>query len=257
LTSLSDSAPRGLWRELWPVLAFVPFTTLMLFLDSRAVAGAGYDGQLLANLVVPAYLLLLTRAAPRDLRLMMVLIVPLSLAGEVLFSLLLDLYLYKVDQVPVYVPFGHAVVFSTGWLVSRTEAVERHGRAIQRALLPFYGLLLAGAVLWRGDTLSILLGLICALALWRKRAQPLYLIMGLLVLYVELAGTAFGCWAWQARPLGLFETTNPPVGAIVFYILGDMLTLRALRGARRLRARFRSLSGGIAQPAPTSGEEAG
>jgi len=58
--------------------------------------------------------------------------------------------------------------------------------------------------------------------LQRKNYAILYLIMSLLALYLEIVGTQLGTWYWHSN-WWLFTTINPPVGAIVIYIAGDML----------------------------------
>ncbi|HEU5099972.1 MAG TPA: hypothetical protein VFU22_13180 [Roseiflexaceae bacterium] len=105
----------------------------------------------------------------------------------------------------------------------------RNGRLNAVALL--------GVVIWWGDTLTLFLGLVLAGVLWYKRAQPLYLIMGLLVRFAETTGAQLGCWAWNRTPLDLLHATNPPVGAIVFYVLGDILTMRMARVFQQPRGR--------------------
>jgi hypothetical protein len=93
---------------------------------------------------------------------------------------------------------------------------------VQNGLLAFHGLLIAGTLLLRGDTLSTLFTA-CFLLLLRKRYnQPFYLILGVLVLYVELLGTYWGCWKWQPDPFGFLHTTNPPPGAFTCYVIGDI-----------------------------------
>ena len=50
--------------------------------------------------------------------------------------------------------------------------------------------------------------------------------MGVLVLYIELVGTALGCWVWDPAPFGVLRTTNPPVGAFVCYVIADILVMK-------------------------------
>ena len=59
-------------------------------------------------------------------------------------------------------------------------------------------------------------------------------------LYVEIVGTAFGCWKWQPAAFGLIPTFNPPVGAFACYILGELGAMRAARMVSPLlKARLR------------------
>ena len=89
--------------------------------------------------------------------------------------------------------------------------------------------LFAGAWLALGDTLSAIFGALFLVILYRKRCRPFYLIMGVLVLYIELVGTALGCWVWDMAPFGVLHTTNPPVGAFVCYVIADILVMKLAR----------------------------
>jgi len=210
---------------------FWPLTATVLFCDSLAVAHADTRGQWLSNFLAPAFLLLMmSRMEPRR-RLQVALFVPFSAVGEVLFSLVFGFYRYRLDMVPVYVPFGHSILMATGLLLADTDFAVRNRQRVQNGLLAFHGILIAGTLLLRGDTLSSLFT-VCFLLLLRKRYnEPFYLILGVLVLYVELLGTYWGCWKWRPDPFQLLHTTNPPPGAFTCYVIGD---IGAIGIARRL-----------------------
>jgi hypothetical protein len=206
--------------------AFWPLTALVLFCDSRMVAGSGDDGQVLSDLLAPAFLgLLMLRLRP-DQRLLAALFVPISAAGEGVFSLLFGLYHYRLGGVPIYVPFGHAILLSVGLVLADSPLVRRHERRVRDALILFHGGLMAGAFLLLGDSLTAIFGAGFALILWRKRGRPFYLIMGVLVLYIELLGTIWGCWAWAPAPWGILHTTNPPTGAFACYVIADIIAMK-------------------------------
>jgi hypothetical protein len=214
-------------KQTWPIFAFLPFTLLMLFCDSRLVTSLGIDGQIVPNVLVPVYLVLMLLSVAGPLRWVMLLTIPSSLLAENLCSNWLGLYTYKSQEIPLYVPFGHAIVLGTGFLLARQPLVVAKGSEISKALIAFYAVLVTFMALEFYDTLSLPSGIVFFTALRFKKWQPFYLLMGLIVLTVELAGTAFGCWAWKGKVLGLFSTTNPPVGAMVLYVLGDILVVSA------------------------------
>src|SRR5215218_1119366 len=89
------------------ILAFWPLTALVLFADSRAA-----DLQTVSNVLAPLFLLALMSRMPPDRRLLAALFVPISAAGEGLFSLIFALYYYRVEVAPLYVPFTHAILQS-------------------------------------------------------------------------------------------------------------------------------------------------
>ncbi|HUS13881.1 MAG TPA: hypothetical protein VM536_02580 [Chloroflexia bacterium] len=220
--------------------AFWPLTALVLFCDSRIVAGGGSDGQLISNLLAPAFLLLLAVRLRPDQRLLAALFVPISAAGEGVFSLLFGLYHYRLGGVPVYVPFGHAILLSVGLVLADSAFVKRHERRVRDALILFHGGLMGGAFLLLGDSLTAIFGSVFCLVLWRKRGRPFYLIMGVLVLYIELLGTMWGCWVWEPAPWGVLHTTNPPMGAFACYVIADIIAMKTAARITPLWARRRA-----------------
>lgn len=210
----------------WALLSFWPVVIIALGLDSRLLLEAGFDGQWLCNLAGPPYLLLMLMALKPEQRRMALIFVPFSAVGEYLFSILFGLYAYKFGEVPFYVPFGHAILFCTGLLIEDLPLVQRSVAKVRWFLIAVHAALFAGAVFALGDTLSAIFGVLFLIILWRKRARLLYLIMGVLVLYIELVGTIFGCWYWPPTPFGVLHTTNPPVGAFVCYVIADILVIK-------------------------------
>jgi hypothetical protein len=204
------------------VLAFWPLTALVLLADSRAA-----NFQPLSNLLAPAFLLLLISQMRPEYRLLAALFVPISAAGEGVFSLIFGLYHYRLGGVPFYVPFGHAILLSVGLILADTAFVQRNERRVRQALIFFHAGLMGGAFLALGDSLSAIFGVMFFLVLRRKRGRPFYLIMGVLVLYIELLGTWGGAWVWGPAPWGVLHTTNPPTGAFACYVIGDMLAMKA------------------------------
>jgi hypothetical protein len=211
------------------IAGFVPLVAAALAADSRLLLDTGINGQLFSNIAGPLYLLALLRGLGPEQRRMALIFVPFSAIGEYLFSLIFQLYHYKFGGVPFYVPFGHAILFSTGLLIADLPVVHAYERQVRQVLLAVHLFLFAGALLAFHDTLSAVFGIFFGIILWRKRARPFYLIMGLLVLYIEIVGTVLGCWVWNPTPWGILHTTNPPVGAFVCYVIADILVMKLSR----------------------------
>jgi len=102
-------------------------------------------------------------------------------------------------------------------------------------------LFIAQGLVLAAQALLLLVGALIILALtnWRLTLVVIPLLplaMGVLVLYIELLGTALGCWSWDAAPFGLLQTTNPPVGAFVCYVIADIVVIQALTWWHWLKA---------------------
>jgi hypothetical protein len=237
------SVPPADWpplrRRQLLIAAFVPLVVATLGADSRFLLDTGINGQLFSNIAGPLYLLLVLSGLRPDQRLMALVFVPFSAIGEYIFSLIFQLYRYKFGAVPFYVPFGHAILFSTGLLIADLPIVQIYERQVRQVLLAVHLILFSGALLVFHDTLSAIFGILFGIILRRKRARPFYLLMGILVLYIELVGTLLGCWVWNPTPWGILHTTNPPVGAFVCYMIADILVMKISRRITSAMIRYR------------------
>ncbi|MGE5641092.1 MAG: hypothetical protein ACM30H_13455 [Clostridia bacterium] len=193
-------------------------------LPAQAVIGA-------ATWVVLAWVM---RDAGGDLRRTILACVVLATAGEMFLSLVLGLYTYRLGNIPLFIPPGHALLLLLG--------ISLSGKMKDTQAVAIIGI--AGAYsLWAAvsgiDTLGVFLFAILAVTSILLPAQRrLYASTFLLALGLELYGTALGSWAWAREPLGLV-TTNPPLAAGAFYAALDALTVLATRVtpvAKRLAA---------------------
>lgn len=220
------------WIRRFILIGFLPLTAMVLAIDSRQlVVAQGIDGQPFANVFIISYFLLLLFGLRPEQRLMALIFVPFAAIGECIFSLLFGLYIYRLEMVPLYVPFGHGVLFSMGLLVAEISIIIKYEEQLKPVFIALFWFLFGGAIVFLHDSLSIIFGLVFLWVLRRKGYQTLYFIMGLLVLYVELVGTHWGCWAWTFHPFGQswLHATNPPVGAFACYVLADLGVMKIAR----------------------------
>ncbi|MEO0408452.1 MAG: hypothetical protein AAF289_13975, partial [Cyanobacteria bacterium P01_A01_bin.135] len=169
-------APTPWIRQYLIPLGFLPILIAVLGADSIQLAGLGYQTQWLANLLAIAYFCLMLWGLWPQERWVAIAFVPFSAVAEYLFSQVLELYLYRLGIVPLYVPFGHAILFSTGLVL--TDLIGARRQALRWGLLTFHLLLFTVAIaLWQ-DGLSALLALIFAWIVQRKGVRLLYGVMG-------------------------------------------------------------------------------
>ena len=165
-------------------------------------------------------------------------VVAFATAVEYTFSPLLEVYLYRFDNVPAYVPPGHGLVYLAAMALGETAFVRRHLRACVLAVVAAGGAYAAYGVTLseRPDALGAF-WFLCLLGFLRWGPSPgLYVGAFVVVTYLELAGTSLGTWVWQpADPTGMVSIGNPPSGAAGGYGWFD---LAALVSARWLLARL-------------------
>ena len=183
-------------------------------------------GQSAADIVAWAVFLGLFRVVPAAQRLSLIVCVVIATAGECFLSLVWGLYAYRLDNIPLFVPPGHGLLFMLGVLLA-PRLPERMVWAVPLVAAPFV-LLLA---ITGSDTLGVPLFALFLLCLAVGRARKLYATMFVLALAMELYGTWLGNWTWVERApwLGL-ATLNPPLAAGAFYCVLDLLVTLFARG---------------------------
>lgn len=207
-------------------LVFPLFTLLALGVDSPYFRQHYFDGRQLANVMAIGYFGLMYRLSGSYLRKLMLVMVPLSYIGELIFCKLLHMYDYSESAIPVYVPFGHAIVYASGFVYAHTAWAAKHDEKLQLFFKIFFLLLFVGAGIFLNDIFTVVSGMLFFVLLKRKRWQNLYCFIALCVIFIELAGTGYGCWSWRPEIFGMVPAANPPLGAVFFYAGGDVLLVK-------------------------------
>lgn len=211
-------------------LYFALFTPIFLFLDSIYFARTFFDGRLMVDAIIVICFFIMLNIADTRLRKLMIIFVPLGYVGEVIFSHILDLYDYRLGNIPIYVPFGHAAVYGCGYMLHASKWAEANNELMKKIFFVFFVAVFSIAGLLFFDVFSIIFGfLFFYRGLRRKNWNTLYYYVAFYVLIVEFAGTYFGVWVWDDLALGFIPTANPPVGAVFFYIGADSVLLRIMR----------------------------
>lgn len=161
-------------------------------------------------------------------RLQLVVVVAVATCLEIAFSIVWGLYVYRFDNLPLYVPPGHGLVYLLAVRIGES-APGRHPRA------PLVVLAIAGAwTLWAqvvpavGDDVSLVLLPILAWFLLRGSRPTVYVGAFVATTVLELLGTGFGNWTWQAQVPGLpMGQGNPPTAIAGGYAVLDAIALAA------------------------------
>lgn len=157
--------------------------------------------------------------APRDRRVELVTVLAMATSMELFFTEVWGLYEYQRGAVPLFVPPGHAFLFSLGRRVA-ARLKRRWCLVLLAPLVP-----LVGYGLWTGgDTSGVwLLALVVGFLRWGPEPR-LYVAMVWLALGMEVLGTGLGNWAWESEvPWTGLTAWNPPVLVGAVYCLGSVL----------------------------------
>lgn len=225
-------------RELpgWSGLLMMGWLTAVLWLD-RAGGGGGLGQQRVLGVATWLVLLVALSRVGRTTRAQTLVVVAFATVVEYVFSPTLEVYTYRFDNVPAFVPPGHGLVYLSAFALGHAAWVQRHRRAAVGAVLVVgggwaaYGVLLAD----RPDALGAFWFACLALFMFLGPSQPVYVGAFVAVSWLELTGTHLGTWTWGTLdPTGAISIGNPPSGAAGGYGWFDLAGLLAAPPLLRL-----------------------
>src|SRR4051812_8474891 len=162
-----------------PLREPLPFAAMVLCVIASFLAldhFAGSGEQLMLGAATWAILIAACASLGPEDRARALLVVAVATCAEVLGSIVLGAYTYRLENLPAFVPPGHGLVFLAGLRISQSEPVRRHRRAFLAgtiAIVAAWGL--AGlALLGRTDVLGAITGALLIYVLLRGRSASLY-----------------------------------------------------------------------------------
>ncbi len=175
----------------------------------------GIGGQRLLGVGTWVLLLWMLQREDRTTRVQVGVVVVFASVVEYVFAGWLGVYVYRLDNVPAFVPPGHGLVYLAALAIGRSAWAARSSWLLPACLIACGLWALWGVTL--SPTLDVLglfwFGCLIAFARW-GRSPLLYAGAFLVVSYLEILGTSLGTWTWQAYdPTGLVAIGNPPSGA--------------------------------------------
>ncbi len=227
------------------------FTVVMLVADGVL---RDLGPQLALGVVAFGVLLLFSRRVEGIQRIQLWLCVPLATGFEAIGSLVWGGYRYRLHNIPLYVPPGHALVYLFGITAVTLPVVQRHGRRVRHTALAICaGWAVAGVTVLppltgRLDVQGALLLPLFAWCILRSGRGDMFAAIWLATTTIEVVGTWAGDWAWAANaPWTHIPSGNPPSAIAAGYAVIDGSVVLLGSVAARVVARFRR---GALEPAP-------
>lgn len=220
---LFNGKPERCRLQIFLALGFTLFTMAALAIDSVWFTQTHFDARTITNGLAILYFSLMFLASGTELRQLMFVMVFLSYIGELIFCKLLGMYEYRTSAIPLYVPFGHAIVYGSGYILAKTRWAVHQENGLRKIFAVFFIALFLSVGIFLKDYFSLIFGVLFFVLLRRKRWNNLYYFIALCVIFIELVGTYFQCWRWMPKTFGLIPAANPPMGAVFFYAGGDVL----------------------------------
>ncbi len=162
--------------------------------------------------------------------------------GEHFASIYMEGYIYRLNNVPAFVPPGHGIVYLTAVVMGRTGFFIRNARVIALTVCAIgVSLILLSVLGWygRSDQIGTVLFFIFMIFLFKGRSPMVYLGAFFITNWVEIVGTSVGTWYWaEIDPASTLTQGNPPLGVAAWYCLVDAV---ALSGAPMLLNKARTI----------------
>jgi hypothetical protein len=197
-----------------------------LFIDSEIVSKHFVNSQYITNiLVLITFSWIYLKVTVKVKKLMLYGLI-LAFVGEVLFSLVFGMYTYRLENLPLYVPLGHSIIYAGVFYITKEPILKANKELIIKFL---YILMIIYSTLWLIFENDVF-GFICMLVivfLFRKNPHTklFFLIMFFMIVYLELLGTYYECWYWPEiwfDKIPFIPSANPPSGISVFYFGFDV-----------------------------------
>jgi hypothetical protein len=154
--------------------------------------------------------------------------VPVATLFEVFGSLIWGGYHYRLRNIPLYVPPGHALVFVFGITAGTLPLVRRHRTTACRIVLALATVwAVAGVTVLpltghRLDLLGAALWPLFACCILRSSRPTMFAGIWVATATLEIAGTLAGAWTWVAvAPWSHLAAGNPPSAIAAGYAVID------------------------------------
>ncbi len=197
-----------------------------LFIDSKLIASHFVNSQYLTNILVFLVFAWIYLKVSVKIKKLMLYGLILAVLGEVLFALVLGMYTYRLDNLPLYVPLGHSMIYAAVFYIAKEPIFKKNKNLIINIL---FVLMLFYSTAWLVFANDVF-GFICMLVivyLFRRKAHTklFFLIMFFIIVYLELIGTHYQNWYWPEiwfDKISFIPSANPPSGISVFYFGFDV-----------------------------------
>jgi hypothetical protein len=228
-------------------LALALYWPVLLYADAHVLTLAG---QHVLGMITFGCLFLATRFSPRSERRRVWVMVGIATIVELLCSVVWGLYTYRWGNVPLFVPWGHGLIYLFALRAARTPLMVNYDGPIRCVALTcatmwvICGLTVVPFFTGRLDVVGALLWPIFAWFMRRPSAM-VYAASFLITTELELVGTGFGNWTWSAEVPGThLSAGNPPAVIAGAYCVLDSA---AAKVTARLPLAGMFFSGGLSR----------
>ncbi|MAD42274.1 MAG: hypothetical protein CL623_07775 [Arcobacter sp.] len=217
---------------------------LGLFIDSKVVSNYFENNQYITNILVLFVFIWIYLKVSVKIKKLMLYGLIMAFLGEALFALVLGMYTYRLENLPLYVPLGHSIIYAAVFYIAKEPILKRNKDLSIKILYILMILYSSSWLVFANDVF----GFVCMLVivyLFKKKPHTklFFLIMFFMIVYLELIGTHFQNWYWPEiwfDKIPFIPSANPPSGISVFYFgfdVGCLLIYKLLNKQKWKRLR--------------------
>ena len=197
-----------------------------LFIDSKYVVINYQESRWIANALMIFIFSIVWLKVTIKVRELMLYAVIIGYVGEYLFSVGLGMYTYRLENVPHYIPMGHALVYIGVLYFIKTFYVKLNRKLLEKIFTGIIIIYALAFLVFKNDVFGFVLTAATLLILRNKpRERLFYLTMYLSIVFLEITGTSYECWDWPSIAWDYFTflpSANPPSGISFFYFGLDL-----------------------------------
>lgn len=207
---------------------------LCFLLDSIA----SYELQLALGIAGYITLLGLLQGESEYIKYQIIVAIVFATIGEHFASIFMQGYVYRLGNIPAFVPPGHGIVYLTAVVLGRSKFFLKYTNKIMVFVVfvaGLWSLLTMNSIVGRKDELGTILFCIYLLYLFKGRSRLMYLGAFFITTWVELLGTALKVWSWAIiDPASTLAQGNPPSGVAAWYCLVDAVAISCAATVQRI-----------------------
>lgn len=228
---------------------FIPAFTFFCCAVSLVIDGSGsMEMQNALGVIAWIFLIILLVGENKEIRMQVAVAVAFATIGEYFASIYMEGYTYRFENVPLYVPPGHGMVYLTAVKLARSGFFQMYARKIAVFVFVTGGLW----ALWgvsgipeQGDQVGAFLFVIFVICVLKGRSPLVYLGAFFICTWLEIIGTAAGTWKWASiEPVFDWSQGNPPSGVAAWYCLVDAVAIgfspKLLNGLQRINMWYKT-----------------
>ena len=202
------------------------FFVVGLFLDSFYMVEITENAQIYANALMLVVFTITFFKVTKRIKEQMLAAVLIGFFGEYLFSVLMGMYTYRLGNVPLYIPFGHAFVYIAVLCFSKAASIKKYRILLEKVFAISIFIYASMFLIFKNDVFGFVMTIATLLILRNKpRERLFYLTMYISVAVLEIIGTTYECWWWPSTAwnvIPFLPSYNPPSGISLFYFLLDL-----------------------------------